>query len=126
MVNNEFHLHFTKLQQFDKDTFQIKMDETLRWAFPIARGQAAKLITLPDLMERDEEDTVEVEDWEDVEDCIVHVYTAEEEVDDHVQETDQECMMNVSSNTTTATATAIAKKNKSKKNTKKTGKRRTS
>ncbi|KAJ5875690.1 uncharacterized protein N7473_013037 [Penicillium subrubescens] len=120
MVNNELHLHFTELQQFNNDNFPSMMEETLRWAFPIARGQAAKLITLPDLMEIDEEDDVEVEVWEDVEDCTVHLYTTHEEVDDHVQGTNQECMMNFSSTTSTFTTTTT-RKIKGKKNSKKKG-----
>jgi hypothetical protein len=124
MVNNELHLHFTKLQQFDNDNYQSKMDETLHWAFPIARGQAAKLVTLPDLMERDEEDVVEVEDWEEVEDCTVHLYTAEE-VDDHIQGVNQECVVEVSANTSTVITTTTTRKVKSKKNTRKKGKKHT-
>lgn len=99
------------------------MEKTLRWAFPITRGQAAKLITLPDIKEEDEEEVVGVEDWEDMEDCTVHIYTAKE-VDDHVQGTNQECMMNVSSKTSTITTTT--RKRKSKKDTKKKGKKRIS
>jgi hypothetical protein len=130
MVNNQLHLHFTMLQQFTKDNFQTMMEATLRWAFPITRGQAAKIVTLPDINEEDEEKVVEV-DWEDmedefsdedVEDCTLHLYTTKE-VDDHVQGANQECMMNVSSNISTVTTTT--RKSKSKKNTKKKGKKRT-
>lgn len=61
MVNNQLHLHFTQLQQFTKDNFQIILEATLRWVFPIALGQAAKLVTLPDIQE--EEEDVEGEYW---------------------------------------------------------------
>lgn len=73
-------------------------------------------------MERDEEDVVEVEDWEDVEDCTVYLYTVEE-VNDYVQGANQECMMNVYAKTSTVTATT--KKIKSKKITPKKGKKHT-
>ncbi|KAJ5355490.1 uncharacterized protein N7496_012702 [Penicillium cataractarum] len=131
MVNNQLYLHFTKLQQFTENNFQKMLEATLLWAFPIARGQAAKLITLPDIME-EEQEAVEGEDWEDLEDveseeddedCTLHVYTKEEGGDGHVKGTRKDCMLNVS-NTSTVTATSSAtRKSRSKKPTRK-GRRR--
>lgn len=131
MVNNQLHLHFTPLQQFTEKNFQKMMEATLRWAFPISRGQAAKLMTLPDIME-EEVEAVEGEDWEDLEevesedddeDCTLHVYTKEEVEDGHVKGMTKDCMLNVS-NTSTVTATSTAARKSRSKNTMRKGKKR--
>lgn len=130
-VNNQLHLHFTQLQQFTEDNFQILMEATLSWAFPIARGQAAKLITLSDIKE-EAEDTGEGEDWEDleeveseddVESCTLNVYTKKIVEVGHVKGMTKDRMLNVSK-TSTVTATSTApRKSKSRRNDKKSMKR---
>jgi hypothetical protein len=131
MVNNQLHLHFTQPQQFTKDNFQIILEATLRWVFPIALGQAAKLVTLPDIQE--EEEAVEGEDWEDleneeseedIEDCALHLYAAAEVDNGHLMGTSEECVNVKSISTSIVTATSTTtRKTKNKRATKK-GKRR--